>query len=225
MKKLTAILLSFVLLLGLAACGSTAPSAPAATAVPTVEPAVEPTEEPAGEGTEQPEDTGTEMPAEGSKTLVVYFSATGSTRRVAETIADALSADTFELVLAEPYTGDELNYNDASSRVSREHADESLRDVALTTTEVPDWDSYDTVFIGYPIWWGIAAWPVNGFVAANDFTGKTVIPFATSASSGMGQSAPILEALTNTGTWQEGRRFSSGTSESTVQEWVNGLGR
>ena len=224
MKKLTALLLSFVLLLGLAACGSTAQSAPAATAVPTAAPTAEPTEGSAGEDAEQPEDTGTEAPAETGKTLVVYFSATGSTRRVAETIANTLSADIFEIVPAEPYTGDDLNWTNSNSRVSREHEDTSLRDVALVSTAVPDWESYDTVLLGYPIWWGIAAWPVNGFVAANDFTGKTVIPFATSASSGMGQSASILEALTNTGTWQEGHRFSSGTSESTVQEWVNGLG-
>lgn len=220
MKKLTALLLSLVLLLGLAACGSAAPSAPAATAVPTAAPTAE--------SAEQPEDTGTEAqpetPAEGGKTLVVYFSATGSTRRVAETIADTLSADIFEIVPAEPYTGDDLNWTNSNSRVSREHDDASLRDVALVSTAVPDWESYDTVFIGYPIWWGIAAWPVNGFVAANDFSGKTVIPFATSASSGMGQSGQLLEALTNTGTWQEGRRFSSGTSGSTVQEWVNALG-
>ena len=220
MKKLTALLLSLVLLLGLAACGSTAPSAPAATAVPTAAP----TAELAEKGAEQPEDTGAEAPAGGGKTLVVYFSATGSTRRVAETIADTLSADIFEIVPAEPYTGDDLNWSNSDSRVSREHEDTSLRDVALVSADVPDWESYDTVFIGYPIWWGIAAWPVNGFVAANDFTGKTVIPFATSASSGMGQSGSILEALTNTGTWQEGRRFSSSADESTVQEWVNGLG-
>lgn len=219
MKKLTALLLSLVLILGLTACGSAASSAPAATAVPTAAP----TAEPAAEPSEQPEDTGAETPAEGGRTLVVYFSATGSTRRVAETIADTLSADIFELVPAEPYTGDDLNWTNSASRVSREHDDASLRDVALVSTDVPDWESYDTVFLGYPIWWGIAAWPVNGFVAANDFTGKTVIPFATSASSGLGQSAELLEALTGTGTWQEGRRFSSGTSESTVQEWVNGL--
>lgn len=220
MKKLTALLLSLVLLLSLAACGSAAPSAPAATAVPTAAPTAESAEEPA----EQPEDTGTEAPAEGGKTLVVYFSATGSTRRVAETIADTLSADIFEIVPAEPYTSDDLNWTNSNSRVSREHDDASLRDVALVSTAVPGWESYDTVFIGYPIWWGIAAWPVNGFVAANDFSGKTVIPFATSASSGMGQSGQILEELTGTGTWQEGRRFSSGTSGSTVQEWVSALG-
>ena len=224
MKKLTALFLSLALLLGLAACGGTA-NAPSPTAVPTAEPTAAPAE-PASPA----ETAGTDAPSAGEagtesgKTFVVYFSATGSTRRVAEIIADTLSADVFELVPAEPYTGDDLNWNNPDSRVSREHEDESLRSVPLTTTEIPDWDAYGTVFLGYPIWWGIAAWPVNGFVAANDFTGKTVIPFATSASSGLGQSAGLLEALTNTGTWQAGQRFSSGTSEETVQEWVAGLG-
>ena len=224
MKKFTALFLSIVLLLGLAACGGTA-DVPSPTAVPAAEPTAEPAEpaspaEAAGTGTPAAGEAGTES----GKTLVVYFSATGSTRRVAEIIADTLSADVFELVPAEPYTGDDLNWNDPASRVSREHEDESLRNVPLTTTEIPDWDAYDTVFLGYPIWWGIAAWPVDGFVAANDFTGKTVIPFATSASSGLGQSAGLLEALTNTGVWQAGQRFSSGAGEASVQEWVKGLG-
>ena len=112
----------------------------------------------------------------------------------------------------------------SDSRVSREHDDESLRDVPLTTTEVENWDDYDTVFIGYPIWWGIAAWPVDTFVKNNDFTGKTVIPFATSSSSGMGQSGSLLADMAGTGEWQEGQRFSSGVSSDDVQSWVNGLG-
>ncbi len=122
------------------------------------------------------------------------------------------------------YTSDDLNWRNQGSRVSREHDDESLRDVPLTTTEIPDWDSYDVVFIGYPIWWGIAAWPVNNFVKANDFSKKTVIPFATFSSSGMGQSGSLLAEMAGTGSWQSGQRFSSGASESTVQQWVNGLG-
>lgn len=99
----------------------------------------------------------------------------------------------------------DLNYSDKNSRVSREHDDESLRDVALVSAEVPDWDSYDTVFIGYPIWWGGAAWPMNGFMTANDFTGKTVIPFATAASSGMGDSGTDLAKLAGTGDWLDGQ--------------------
>ncbi len=94
----------------------------------------------------------------------------------------------------------------------------------LTTTEVENWDSYDTVFIGYPIWWGIAAWPVDGFVEANDFTGKTVIPFCTSSSSGLGQSGELLAELAGTGDWQDGERFRSSASQEDVNEWVDSLG-
>ena len=94
----------------------------------------------------------------------------------------------------------------------------------LTTTEVENWDDYDTVFIGYPIWWGIAAWPVNNFVKDNDFTGKTVIPFATSASSGMGQSGTLLSEMAGTGDWQDGQRFRSNASANDVADWVGDLG-
>ena len=159
-----------------------------------------------------------------SKTLVVYFSASGSTKAVAETIADELDADIFELVPTQPYSSDDLNWTVSGSRVNREHDDESLRDIALTQTTPANWDDYDTVLIGYPIWWGIAAWPVNNFVKNNDFTGKTVIPFCTSSSSGLGQSGDLLEDMANGGTWQSGQRFSSGASSSTVREWAAGLG-
>ena len=155
--------------------------------------------------------------------LVVYYSATGNTERVANSIAEATGGDLFEIEPTEPYTDDDLNWNDESSRVSREYEDESLRDVPLVNTTVDGWDDYDTVFIGYPIWWGIAAWPVDGFVEANDFSDKTVIPFATSASSGMGQSGELLADLAGTGDWQDGMRFSSGAGDDEVQEWVETL--
>lgn len=158
------------------------------------------------------------------KTLVVYFSATGTTQGVAQTIADTVGADLFEVVPSDPYTSDDLTWTNNDSRVSREHNDEGLRAVALESTDVDGWDDYDTVFIGYPIWWGIAAWPVKNFVTDNDFTGKTVIPFATSSSSGMGQSGTLLANMAGTGDWQEGHRFSSGASTSDVESWVNGLG-
>ena len=101
--------------------------------------------------------------------------------------------------------------------------DESLRDVELASTTVPNWDTYDTVFIGYPIWWGIAAWPTDGFVKANDFTGKTVIPFCTSASSEIGDSGKLLEEEAGTGNWLDGMRFRSSASEDDVKSWVDGL--
>lgn len=158
------------------------------------------------------------------KTLVVYYSASGNTKKVAEEIASAAGADTFEIVPQEVYTDEDLNWNDDSSRVSKEHNDESLRDVALVSTEVPDWDSYNTVLIGYPIWWGIAAWPTDGFVKANDFTGKTVIPFCTSSSSGIGDSGKQLQQLAGTGNWQDGQRFASNASSDEIDKWVQSLG-
>ena len=234
MKKLTAVFMSIVLALGLAACspaGTTVsptvqPSAPNATEQPTPDTTVAPSEQPGAEPAQSEAPTGdeTEDPTNVGKAIVVYYSASGNTKRVAEDIAEAAGADIFEIIPTEVYTDDDLNWTNPNSRVSREHDDESLRDVPLTATEVPDWDSYDTVFIGYPIWWGIAAWPVDGFVKANDFTGKTVIPFATSSSSGMGQSGSLLSDMAGTGDWQEGQRFRSSASTEDVQSWVNGLG-
>lgn len=157
------------------------------------------------------------------KTLVVYFSATGTTEGVAQTIAGATGADLFQVVPAEPYTSDDLTWQNNDSRVSREHNDESLRTVELESTAVDGWAEYDTVFVGYPIWWGIAAWPLSSFVAANDFTGKTVIPFCTSASSGLGDSGTQLAELAGTGTWLEGQRFSRSSSEADITGWVDGL--
>ena len=167
----------------------------------------------------------TENTGNGSgKTLVVYYSASGNTERVAKAAAEAAGADLFEIVPVEPYTSEDLNWTNDNSRVSREHNDESLRDVELTSTEVAHWDSYDTVLIGYPIWWGIAAWPTDGFVKANDFTGKTVIPFCTAASSGIGQSGKLLADLAGTGDWQEGKRFASSASDEEVASWIGELG-
>ena len=105
----------------------------------------------------------------------------------------------------------------------KKHDDESLRDVELESTTVPNFDTYDTVLIGYPIWWGIAAWPVNSFVEANDFTGKTVIPFCTSSSSGIGNSADILEDLTKTGTWKEGIRFGTNPSDDDINDFIDSI--
>ena len=212
MKKRISMIMVICLLLSLTACGvdsgtnsNTEPSATQSQAeTPPSEPAAEPTEEAA-------------------KMLVVYFSATGTTQGVAQTIADTVGADLFEVVPSDPYTSDDLNWTNNDSRVSREHNDEGLRAVALESTDVDGWDDYDTVFIGYPIWWGIAAWPMSSFVAVNDFTGKTVIPFCTSVSSGIGQSGELLAELADAGTWLDGQRFSRSSSEADIASWVNGL--
>lgn len=158
-----------------------------------------------------------------SKVLVVYYSASGNTKKAAEYIAAATGGDMFELVPTEVYSSADLNWSDKNSRVSKEHDDPDLRDVELEYNTVDNWDSYDTVFIGYPIWWGIAAWPVNSFVQLNDFSGKTVIPFATSTSSGLGESGKLLEKQAGTGNWQDGRRFKSSVTEDEVNSWIHGL--
>lgn len=162
---------------------------------------------------------------EAGKTLVVYYSATGNTENVANYIAAATNGDLFKLEPTEPYSDADLNWTDDNSRVVREHDNPDERDIVLVKSTVENWDEYDTIFIGYPIWWGIAAWPVNGFIEANDFTGKTVIPFCTSSSSGLGESGKLLAEMAGTGDWQEGQRFRSGVSESDVTAWVESLER
>ena len=168
--------------------------------------------------------SGTDSASAEGRTLVVYYSATGNTEAVANYIAQATGGDLFELEPVDPYTDEDLNWTDENSRVVYEHDNEDARDVELVADTVDNWDEYDTVFIGYPIWWGIAAWPVDTFVEANDFTGKTVIPFCTSSSSDLGESGQLLAEMAGTGDWQEGMRFRSSASEADVQEWLNGLG-
>lgn len=157
------------------------------------------------------------------KILVVYYSAQSHTKAVAEKIAKNLEADIYEIIPEEIYTDSDLDWTNSDSRVSREHNDESLRNIKLKETKVNNWEDYDTVLIGYPIWWGIAAWPINTFVKANDFNGKTVIPFCTSASSGIGQSGQLLQKETNSGNWQEGHRFSSSALDSDIQKWTDSI--
>ena len=218
MKKLTALLMGLILMLNLAAFAGTGVAEEAAAAEPA-----EATAEPA-EATAAPEDGASGDAAEpAGNILVVYFSATGNTETAANYIAEATGADVFALEPVEPYTDEDLNWTDENSRVVYEHDNPDDRAVALVADTVENWDQYDTVFIGYPIWWGIAAWPVDTFVAANDFTGKTVIPFCTSSSSGLGESGTLLAELAGTGEWLEGTRFSSRVTAEDVQAWLDEL--
>ena len=236
MKRAISVLLSLTMLFSLTACGGNGnSSSQASSAAPESSAAESSSSQPSSSSESeassevssqapsssqaQAEDTGS-----GSSVLVVYYSATGNTAQVAQYIADSTGGDLFELEPVDPYTDDDLNWTDDNSRVSQEHADESLRDVELVADTVDNWDQYDTVFIGYPIWWGIAAWPVDGFVEANDFSGKTVIPFCTSSSSGLGESGQLLADMAGTGDWQEGQRFRSGASQEDVESWIAELG-
>lgn len=156
--------------------------------------------------------------------LVAYYSAQGHTEKVAQTLAGELGADLFAITPANIYSDDDLDYSDASSRVSREHEDEDLRDLTLARDAPGGWANYDTVLVGYPIWWGDAAWAMWNFASNNDFSGKTVIPFCTSISSGIGSSGSTLRDLANgTGDWQEGQRFRQDAEESDVTSWADGL--
>lgn len=203
-KNRMVLLLTAVLLGTLTACGAKTPALSAASQAESAAP------------------SSVSSGAASGKTLVVYFSVTGHTKAVVAAVASAAGAELFEIEPKEPYSAADLNYNDAKSRVSVEHADPERQNVALATDSVPNWAEYDTVYIGSPIWWGVAAWPVRGFVAANDFSGKTVIPFCTSASSALGDSAQLREAASG-GNWKEGKRFSSGAGAAEVTEWVQSL--
>ena len=160
----------------------------------------------------------------GGRVLVAYFSATGNTEAVAGYIAQATGGDLFEITPADPYTVDDLNWTDENSRVVYEYENPDERDTELAADTPDGWEDYDVIFLGYPIWWYDAAWPVDGFVEANDFTGKTVIPFCTSSSSGLGESGSRLAELADAGDWLEGQRFPSGASQADVEAWVDGLG-
>jgi len=215
MKKISYVIISLLVILALTACssqnaqiGSENNSTSQSESVPVE--------------SEQATDENTNA-ASDSKTLVVYFSATGNTKQAAQYIASATGGELFELEPVKPYSDEDLRYTDENSRVVFEHDNPDERKVALVASTVDNFADYDTVFIGYPIWWGIAAWPVNGFAEANDFTGKTVIPFCTSASSGLGDSGELLKEAAKTGNWLEGIRFSSSVSQQEVADWVDSL--
>lgn len=159
-----------------------------------------------------------------NKTLVVYYSATGNTAKVAEVIVNENDMDVFAIMPEQPYSAEDLAWTDENSRVSKEHADPALQDVALLQDTPDNWDSYETVIIGYPIWWGQAAYPVASFVKANDFAGKTVIPFCTSASSDIGNSAQNLADLAKGGEWMGGMRFPADVNSDEVRQWIDDLG-
>lgn len=163
-----------------------------------------------------------DTPEEVITTAVVYYSATGTTQDVADMIAGTANAMLFDITPAVAYSDADLDYGDPESRVSQEcESDDHTMDLVMTT--MPGWDAYDVVFIGYPIWWGEAAFPVQSFVQANNFSGKRVIPFCTSASSGIGTSAEALAELTRTGNWLPGGSFNASTTQAEVNAWIASL--
>lgn len=214
-SRIFSILFGVCLLFFLTACGQQTAQQP--TPLPSQSANIE-SEPPAESVLPSAEPTGAE---DENGALVVYFSATGNTKAVAGYIAEELGADTYEIVPAEPYSSDDLNYNNDSSRVSVEHQDPDLRP-ALDGEEL-NLSSYDTIFLGYPLWWGEAPHVVLTFLESYNWTGKTIIPFCTSASSGLGDSDANLHDNAPDAAWVDGQRFSSSVEQEKVAKWVSGL--
>lgn len=228
MKRTLSLLLTFALLLTLAACGPTAGQAdissnstPEGDAPASTTPETPPTAQP--EDTTSPEnETPEEADDSGKKILIAYFSATNNTENIANLLNEILDADLYEIVPETPYTSDDLNYNDSSSRSSQEMNDPDAR--PAISGSLDNMEQYDVIFLGYPIWWGQAPKIISTFLESYDLSGKTIVPFCTSGSSGIGSSATNLHSLASAATWMDGQRFSGSASRSTVETWVNGLG-
>ncbi len=232
MKKIIAIFLSMLMLLGLAACGNSAGrteqsstegnSVKSTTNDDTItENSTTGDVESTDVAEAQPEETET-LKTQATRVLVAYFSATNTTEGVAEHIANGLNAELYEIVPENPYTDADLNYNDNNSRTTIEMKDSNARPAISGSVE--NMEQYDIVFIGYPIWWGEAPRIVSTFMESYDFSGKIIVPFCTSGGSGMGSSAANLEQLTSGARWLSGRRLNGRDSQDTVMEWVNSLG-
>ncbi len=153
--------------------------------------------------------------------LVVYFSATGTTKGVAEKIAGITGADTYEIKAAQEYTDADLNWNDSSSRSTKEQNDSSAR--PEIGSDAVSLDGYTTIYIGYPIWWGEEPRIMDTFVESHNFDGITLIPFCTSGGSGIGRSGQNLADNAGSGTWLDGKRFDGGVSENELKSWIDGL--
>lgn len=224
MKKILSVLFAVTTMLSLAACGGansasdaevgTQASSAAATAAP------DPAPTPAPEETPEPAPPESEPAAEEGGTLVAYFSWSGNTRQVAELIAEATGGDLFEIATVNPYTDD---YNELLEIAQQEQSEEARPEL---NAQVESWDSYDTVFLGYPNWWSDAPMAVYTFLESYDFTGKTLVPFNTSASGGFGRSLSGIEESAAGATILEGLDLTEselGSAQDRVTEWLEGL--
>ena len=201
MKKTISVFLTMILTLTLSAC-SASETTPETTPTPAA--------------SSEPEKT---EPAE--KTLIAVTSATGTTKDVAEMIAAVTGGDLYEIKAAEPYSDEDLNYSDKNSRSTKEQNDQNARP-AIGSNQI-DLSGYATIYVGYPIWWGEEPRIMDTFAESYSFEGKTVIPFCTSASSGIGRSGKNLAERAGSGNWLDGRRFDGGVSEDTLRSWIEGL--
>ena len=240
MKKMTLIIAAVLLILGLTACGNNEGQAKNdTTQIVQTESSQETenvnnTEEVVNQAKEDEsvtsttetviEDTSSEDSGSTNDdrgVLVVYFSATGTTKGVAEKIAGITGADTYEIKAAQEYTDADLNWNDSSSRSTKEQNDSSAR--PEIGSDAVSLDGYTTIYIGYPIWWGEEPRIMDTFVESHNFDGITLIPFCTSGGSGIGRSGQNLADNAGSGTWLDGKRFDGGVSENEIKSWNDGL--
>ena len=211
MKRLVSILMGISLIFLLTACSSTSVSQNNSSNVDT---------------SSIPKDEQSENSTTGNKkqknNLVVYFSCTGSTEKIAKTIAENIDADTYQIIPAEEYTSEDLDYNDSNSRVSKEHEDSNSR--PKISNKIENLDKYENIFIGYPIWWGEAPRIMSTFMESYDFSNKTIILFCTSASSDIGNSADALKKIcSDKAKWLDGERFSGNATNDEINQWIKTL--
>ena len=239
MKKirfLVHVIACMALALGMTACGGKTTDIGTQNSVQNVEILTENNETPAAVVSE-PDKTETDMTeansdvngeiveqeqtGSGKDTLVVVFSATGTTKGVAERIAAITDAYLYEIIPAEPYSDADLDWNDKNSRTTIEQNDASVK--PAIAGEVLSLDGYKTIYIGYPIWWAIEPRIMDTFVEGYNFDGITMIPFCTSGSSGIGKSGKNLEEHAGSGTWLDGKRFSGNVSDEDLKKWIDSL--
>lgn len=205
MKRIISLLIAALMIFALTACGGGS--------------SAENTEDSAAETAA--ESTDSESSQSGSDVLVVYFSATGTTKGVAEKIASITGADLYEIKAAQEYTSEDLDWNDSDSRTTHEQNDPSVR--PEIGSDPVSLEGYSTIYIGFPIWWGEEPRIMDTFVESCSFDGITMIPFCTSSSSGIGMSGKNLESNAGSGNWLDGQRFSGGVSEEELQTWMDSL--
>ena len=226
MKKLFSMLLALTMAVSLAACGAgtagdpqeSQPGSTPSVSKPPASTEPEPTPAPTEETPDSAQEPGEEDPP---STLVAYFSATGNTEGIAQHLQAVLGADLYEIIPAEPYSDDDLNYNASDCRANQEQNDPDAR--PAIDGSVDNMEGYEVIFLGYPIWWGDAPKIISTFLESYDFDGKTIVPFCTSGSSGIGNSAEPLADLAESAVWREGTRFAPGASQEEVAVWVDGL--
>ncbi len=232
-RKIALIMTAVLLMTGMAACGSSSDetestsaagsdsTAAEATAADDADAETAATAGPAAGDADAAGSSGAQDTQTGSDTLIVYFSATGTTKGVAQKIAGITGADIYEIKAAQEYTSADLDWNDSDSRTTHEQNDSSVR--PEIGSDPVSLDGYSTIYIGYPIWWGEEPRIMDTFVESYDFDGITMIPFCTSGSSGIGNSGKNLEKNAGSGTWLEGNRFGGGVSEDELRSWIEGI--